>query len=163
MRTINFNPRPPRGGRRCSKQDILRNASQFQSTPSAGRATSILPRLFYRLTLFQSTPSAGRATIFISIQPHEITISIHALRGEGDGHTLLSLLPSIAISIHALRGEGDLPIGQPTQPTRISIHALRGEGDVHHCSHSISSTAISIHALRGEGDVLACTVPSFII
>ena len=81
----------------------------------------------------------------------EEEISIHALRGEGDGRAEASI-PQRDISIHALRGEGDnsgrLFIagaqdfyprppwgGRPGGidggyfPGSISIHALRGEGD----------------------------------
>ena len=35
--------------------------------------------------LFLSTPSAGRATSTVSDESRCISISIHALRGEGDG------------------------------------------------------------------------------
>ena len=111
---------------------------------------------------------------------------------------MLLLIPSrgCSISIHALRGEGDFPIWKqllfgfnfyPRPPwggrlqqvrnlfagnkflstpsvgratnlachqyrqAKISIHALRGEGDVSLFSMGLSD-AISIHALRGEGD-----------
>ena len=78
------------------------------------------------------------------------------------------------ISIHALREEGDLPPKQFYRFYAISIHALREEGDVGGCSSPLSSTTflstpsarratgcrvfsvqdvpISIHALREEGD-----------
>ena len=36
------------------------------------------------LAVFQSTPSVGRATFKNKINATSITISIHALRGEGD-------------------------------------------------------------------------------
>ena len=55
-----FNPRPPWGGRLCCQSFIL-NESPFQSTPSVGRAT-------------QRRKQADTKS----------TISIHALRGEGD-------------------------------------------------------------------------------
>ena len=56
----------------------------FQSTPSVGRATyEVLYEM--EVILFQSTPSVGRATADVT-DGEEIggTISIHALRGEGD-------------------------------------------------------------------------------
>ena len=78
---------------------------------------------------FLSTPSARRATAVTSIPPHLRTISIHALREEGDAcrirqfcWILLFLstpsarratqffilsLNEVFISIHALREEGD--------------------------------------------------------
>ena len=78
-----FYPRPPRGGRRGA--GFPDNAVvQFLSTPSARRAT--VPRL------------SG----FV-----EVTISIHALREEGDSALHTRLRCAGTISIHALREEGD--------------------------------------------------------
>ena len=80
-----FYPRPPRGGRRGA--GFPDNAVvQFLSTPSARRAT--VPRL------------SG----FV-----EVTISIHALREEGDSALHTRLRCAGTISIHALREEGDQP------------------------------------------------------
>ena len=123
-----FNPRPPRGGRRLRWYIRYEEQYPFQSTPSARRATC----------LHQCRHRAGR-------------ISIHALREEGDGVDvpLQELRP---ISIHALREEGDkttLPydtiqmdfnprpprggrrglLPASTMQGQISIHALREEGD----------------------------------
>ena len=56
-----------------------------------------------------------------------------------------------SISIHALRGEGDVEIENAYWNIAISIHALRGEGDSFHFER-MSLKRISIHALRGEGD-----------
>ena len=100
---------------------------------------------------FLSTPSARRATIISSIIVLPLSISIHALREEGD--IVHGIGESLSfISIHALREEGDIAAtaretihgdfyprpprgGRPTSgpyPTLqpgISIHALREEGD----------------------------------
>ena len=81
------------------------------------------------------------------------TISIHALRGEGDRTGVLRSLSSPFISIHALRGEGDprRHFDRHAAVDGISIHALRGEGDDNNIVlHGVIT--ISIHALRGEGD-----------
>ena len=56
---------------------------------------------------FLSTPSGWRATLFFVLTPNIQTISIHALRVEGDAELLDGCLNWI-ISIHALRVEGDL-------------------------------------------------------
>ena len=57
--------------------------------------------------LFQSTPSVGRATTSSRGEKmYGLTISIHALRGEGDD-SLNNDVAALNISIHALRGEGD--------------------------------------------------------
>ena len=80
---IYFNPRPPRGGR------------QFRQRYRAGA------------NKFQSTPSARRATGYTSTRAPKHTISIHALREEGDRISGRRQIPRQHISIHALREEGD--------------------------------------------------------
>ena len=108
----------------------------------------------------------------------EENISIHALRVEGDGATVLywskviiflstpsgwratsavkERLDEIPISIHALRVEGD---GRTCHvfvaQSWISIHALRVEGDYGATLKNGMVAEISIHALRVEGDLLA--------
>ena len=102
------------------------------------------------------------------------TISIHALREEGD-ETAGDKTPAIFISIHALREEGDLAnIGEQAILNKISIHALREEGDgalegvygreqdfyprpprggrQERMQEAPVWQQISIHALREEGD-----------
>ena len=80
---------------------------QFLSTPSARRATlGLFDGLFPRRE-FLSTPSARRATINFQLPRIPRSISIHALREEGDGVNKL-LGGNMSISIHALREEGDL-------------------------------------------------------
>jgi len=79
----NFNPRPPRGGR--LQDDVQVTAMQaFQSAPSAGRATTVVP--------FRGEAQG---------------ISIRALRGEGDPERPNKYVLIPYISIRALRGEGD--------------------------------------------------------
>ena len=126
-------------------------------------------------TQFQSTPSARRATKTGLIVFVADLISIHALREEsdkfeGDDHGI-----DAKISIHALRGESNEYLGggryhvnifQSTPSARratspaavygyaleISIHALREEGDAEIVPSADTETPISIHALREEGD-----------
>ena len=78
-----FYPRPPRGGRRnTSYQRAM--ADIFLSTPSARRATQGNTAALSVTTIFLSTPSARRATV-MELGPIALkTISIHALREEGD-------------------------------------------------------------------------------
>ena len=123
-----FNPLPPRGGRRlCCKffgqfvfisihslrvegdytkycTDVGTNS--FQSTPSAWRET-LNECCSGCHVLFQSTPSAWRETPLTHFELSDGTISIHSLRVEGDnaGKTVWSIS---AISIHSLRVEGDI-------------------------------------------------------
>ena len=56
---------------------------------------------------FQSTPSVGRATTMVFLFDCDNDISIHALRGEGDYLCRAVPCDIFKISIHALRGEGD--------------------------------------------------------
>ena len=66
---------------------------------------------------------------------------------------------SFSISIHALREEGDGPAGGTAYHHRISIHALREEGDQKD-PFGDSIMVISIHALREEGDYVPGSPPA---
>ena len=213
---LNFNPRPPRGGRplrylRSIRQNLFQSTPSarratngksrwlryqgFQSTPSARRATlralfmtcstanfnprpprggrrqlSSVPVAFDR---FQSTPSARRATLPVFPQDTVRTISIHALREEGDcsvsgpakraknfnprpprgGRPTASdtvqgckLFQSTPSARRATQIQRKMHANKP-----ISIHALREEGDFTMTNNQIIRN-ISIHALREEGD-----------
>ena len=102
-----------------------------------------------------------------------ISISIHALRVEGDKAHGIAVAKSV-ISIHALRVEGDQPGTVGDRESTISIHALRVEGDYRSILSGsrvsvwlstpsgwratfspkgvIYTASFSIHALRVEGD-----------
>ena len=82
-RVFNFNPRPPRGGR-LDHRGEHEMSKEFQSTPSARRAT---------------TPARALC--------RALRISIHALREEGDPFGFTCGRCPVLISIHALREEGD--------------------------------------------------------
>ena len=82
---INFYPRPPGGGRRFYAF-IDSVEFVFLSTPSGWRATSFI------------------VPVLLLIQ----TISIHALRVEGDQAFPPTWSTASGISIHALRVEGDI-------------------------------------------------------
>ena len=146
---LDFYPRPPRGGRRPGKL-VLDCVYLFLSTPSARRAT-------HHCKILRCSPS----------------ISIHALREEGDAAVYIKRLTEI-ISIHALREEGDAAVYIKRLTEIISIHALREEGDCCAPTPAMSPCNfyprpprggrplktedyqkvidISIHALREEGD-----------
>ena len=65
--------------------------------------------------------------------------------------------PQKTISIHALREEGDLQAECLDGRNRnISIHALREEGDLREAIMN-GYLDISIHALREEGDIPGMT------
>ena len=103
--TLNFYPRPPRGGRHTCAS-LVPTSRPFLSTPSARRATGLLiaptrclcnfyprpPRggrphpvsVRFAMGKFLSTPSARRATPPEAPAASNRLISIHALREEGD-------------------------------------------------------------------------------
>ena len=124
----NFNPRPPRGGRRfcltfsyfsvAISIHALREEGDdpayllhemqkiFQSTPSARRAT-LHDLLKSALDKFQSTPSARRAThITGNNTKHLIVFQSTPSARRATPHPKWTLLQE-EISIHALREEGD--------------------------------------------------------
>ena len=94
------------------------------------------------------------------------TISIHALRGEGDQHHIGVTVPRMDFYPRPPRG-GRRPEPDPDHGCQaISIHALRGEGDPLRAPARFTGISISIHALRGEGDAWAShvmpTAPKFL-
>ena len=101
-----FYPRPPGGGR-LSVFIRICAAHKFLSTPSGWRATFDADKTAHEAK-FLSTPSGWRATKVSTGRSSSISISIHALRVEGDlscGDRWAGVRP---ISIHALRVEGDI-------------------------------------------------------
>ena len=146
---LDFYPRPPRGGRRPGKL-VLDCVYLFLSTPSARRAT-------HHCKILRCSPS----------------ISIHALREEGDAAVYIKRLTEI-ISIHALREEGDCCAPTPAMsPCNFYPRPPRGGRlqefvEQHKIDGFLSTPSarratliwdavgekfyISIHALREEGD-----------
>ena len=146
-----FNPRPPRGGRR-RPQNASASALQFQSTPSARRATLDGRRVLFFFAGFQSTPSARRATGWhvsgfafrCDFNPRpprggrpamqgttgrRLSISIHALREEGDTATAWRISASGYFNPRPPRGGRRSGTSTSWRSKEISIHALREEGD----------------------------------
>ena len=77
-----FYPRPPRGGRRVRLQDYQLGGDFYPRPPRGGRLMCAV--LWPSTSRFLSTPSARRATYFRVVFLRLSTISIHALREEGD-------------------------------------------------------------------------------
>ena len=154
-----FYPRPPRGGRLF---DFAHVYSPLQ---------------------FLSTPSARRATQPLRTHRHHLSISIHALREEGDFAHLLRFLASNYFYPRPPRGGRPVSVDRDRISLTISIHALREEGDPARrkaplwksaflstpsarratgvVAHEVLDVLISIHALREEGDFASTSVPSF--
>ena len=153
-----FNPRPPWGGRlveaiHAVQTEIFQStpsvgratgcagigteAAIFQSTPSVGRATRSERGKFHLPYRFQSTPSVGRATRAVPESRWSESISIHALRGEGDpqefakafGVSAFQSTPSVGRATEAAKAFYKLIIFQSTpsvgRATRLSLALLR--------------------------------------
>ena len=103
----NFYPRPPRGGRLSGLLSNIANADFYPRPPRGGRLSHQFLCDFY------------------------YTISIHALRGEGDVHVLR---PKTSSTGHFYprppRGGRLENMPKDIITMHISIHALRGEGDL---------------------------------
>ena len=170
-----FNPRPPRG-ERPAEAAAAKAEEEFQSTPSARRATERdrhhtrrradfnprPPRGERRILClgtagrarFQSTPSARRATGLPMRPGGGPGISIHALREESDAPAEASADAAADFNPRPPRGE------RPRQHRA----GMRGKNDfnprpprgerrfVRVCA--CAYMRISIHALREESDVL---------
>ena len=136
---------------------------------------------------FLSTPSARRATKITTPNTTVWTISIHALREEGDPdiptpvcaccdfyprpprggrpHRGRSVRPGIRISIHALREEGDASSRPAPRAAPIFLSTPSARRATGGLPHRLPPVGISIHALREEGDRLrprSCVVFSHI-
>ena len=103
MRMQDFNPRFPRGKRRCRSWK-LRCRSLFQSTLPAGEATKM-----------------PKDTVLL------LFISIHASRGGSDPEFLDKLTDLASISIHASRGGSDSTV-KLSPDDRTSRHGFREPG-----------------------------------
>ena len=109
-------------------------------------AAAVRPRSFL------STPSARRATITDRAVRYLQTISIHALREEGDVCAIYDISELISfLSTPSARRATERSGPQEAQEA-ISIHALREEGDPRRQHRRPAGLKISIHALREEGD-----------
>ena len=101
-----FYPRPPGGGRRLALQLSLATGLHFYPRPpGGGRPTSFV--IFCIFDDFYPRPPGGGRRPHLSFFA-SLTISIHALRVEGDRLDCEYLTASHFISIHALRVEGDM-------------------------------------------------------
>ena len=172
---FNFYPRPPRGGRRPWLIRFTMQSYFYPRPPRGGRRG--IKGGIAKGGVFLSTPSARRATPVMLATPDRSTISIHALREEGDRMTELKD-SRFTISIHALREEGDIGSGEVLAPTpNFYPRPPRGGrprgsrrnnkmGDFYPrpprggrpavAGHRPLDERISIHALREEGDATGC-------
>ena len=103
---LNFNPRPPRGGRLC--KPVTAPPEQIISIHALREEGDVLSfGTALNFFNFNPRPPRGGRQISYAIGPCEYLISIHALREEGDLANAFDISSPILISIHALREEGD--------------------------------------------------------
>ena len=128
-RLENFNPRPPWGGRHGGYKHFACDK-----------------------VVFQSTPSVGRATILTAAKNQLGKISIHALRGEGDG--LYTVKYQSAKNFNPRPPWGGRRItADMIQCAKLHFNPRPPWGGRPAVAEPIRiGTIISIHALRGEGD-----------
>ena len=126
--TLNFNPRPPRGGRLLQCVVVAPVPCISIHAPREG-----------------GDPGHGG-------KGRDQTISIHAPREGGDVSAAGLLLVRV-ISIHAPREGGDTEEEILSLRRNISIHAPREGGDGGLADHPPFRCVISIHAPREGGDL----------
>ena len=147
----------------------------FLSTPSARRATGGDLALVYALGQFLSTPSARRATTMPTCPLSNFTNFYPRPPRGGRPFTLIERLSLESISIHALREEGDYRCGgskgqgpadfypRPPRGGRLSAYSMflstciflstpSARRATLFTRHPSARQHISIHALREEGD-----------
>ena len=176
----NFNPRPPRGGRRADRNGTINDVT-FQSTSPARGTTcnDTRPRLpgnhfnprpprggrrdnldcGSKLFLFQSTSPARGTTHSGVVVFYRHKISIHVPR-EGDDHPAGSQCSSLQdFNPRPPRGGRRAVDDDPEQPLDISIHVPR-EGDDAPPSLLASASRIfqSTSPARGTTGIL-CRLP----
>ena len=127
---LDFYPRPPGGGRPLWLSMWGITSARFLSTPSGWRATC----------------NAQSSIAQIS------TISIHALRVEGDAQQEAQFTRQHNISIHALRVEGDKMPGSFAALHSEFLSTPSGWRATGLMGLTGKNNEISIHALRVEGD-----------
>ncbi len=169
---INFNPRPPRGGR-LGRIPLRDKATGFQSTPSARRATEHAVRRNGRKEISihalreegdhgpghrrslppdfnPRPPRGGRPSAAFSARFRSLFQSTPSARRATDGFQLGG--PALEISIHALREEGDLQSGMWSMANTIFQSTPSARRATHIPRLDVLTNYISIHALREEGD-----------
>ena len=123
----NFNPRFPRGKRRCVRFSFWMSLL-FQSTLPAGEATG-LTQTSIHWSKFQSTLPAGEATPHPLQQASHCQISIHASRGGSDPGSLFCFTGHFSFQSTLPAGEATYQSVHSRQRGKISIHASRGGSD----------------------------------
>ena len=144
-----FYPRPPRGGRQSQGQCLCIWHNFYPRPPRGGRLTVGDPS--GPESVFLSTPSARRATYIKIIIHNGRSISIHALREEGDGFmTALTWWLTHFYPRPPRGGRRPTPRALPGKVEFLSTPSARRATAA--IRAAAKENGISIHALREEGD-----------
>ena len=147
-----FNPRPPRGGRPHERSLQMATKTQFQSTPSARRATSICARPGLCSAYFNPRPPRGGRRLFKTGERLLHKISIHALREEGDDRLRDDAVVAVRFqSTPSARRATLVASGVNFAMMYFNPRPPRG-GRLDRAGGAAGHHEISIHALREEGD-----------
>ena len=148
---FNFNPRPPRGGRRAAPVRLTQTfrGISIHALREEGDRRGFTPRAADRY--FNPRPPRGGRRCQRGRISAPIFISIHALREEGDNGGVPGS-ERCNISIHALREEGD-PTSSASAATTLYFNPRPPRGGRRFVTVGMEQgVKISIHALREEGD-----------
>ena len=123
-----FYPRPPRGGRRGDPSPHRQGAEHFYPRPPRGGRPSSTPPPTRRAYFYPRPPRGGRRPKMDLMAVH-FSISIHALREEGDLRSWLPAPGEIRFLSTPSARRATMQMYAAAGSLSISIHALREEGD----------------------------------
>ena len=123
----------------------------FQSTPSVGRATSPIPAIKQQSYNFNPRPPWGGRPSPAAVRYSSVSISIHALRGEGDVPIRRDCFIPLAFQSTPSVGRATIYTSGTQAGRLFQSTPSVGRATVWNKA-SNAEKAISIHALRGEGD-----------
>ena len=124
---LDFNPRPPCGGRRHCQTPRPPLYNFNPRPPCGGRHYSAIYSQASNGISIHALLAEGDISVEIDCpedEPFQSTPSLRRATPEG-----VDARVSVSISIHALLAEGDQPTGTAAACRTISIHALLAEGD----------------------------------
>ena len=149
VRSSNFYPRPPRGGRPNNGQ-YTKSGLSFLSTPSARRATLVRSSRTSEMHFYPRPPRGGRPAGLCGCS-EPFSISIHALREEGDRTSVRRWWCPGYFYPRPPRGGRQLSI-KANAKTIVFLSTPSARRATHAIVYDLPIKQISIHALREEGD-----------
>ena len=147
---VDFYPRPPGGGRHKEVSDVDVDGYFYPRPPGGGRRP--MRRMLRISCTFLSTPSGWRATYMSNAGEHCGSISIHALRVEGD-RCLIKFLKIHNVFLSTPSGWRATFLQLPSRRRPQNFYPRPpGGGRRRRLRQTFPQCQISIHALRVEGD-----------